>query len=82
VKLSKLPHTQPPTLKKERFLTGKDVYLGSPNLFSPQILFFCDFKPLNKFQNTTITPSGRKVARQKREREKRKNVVNSGHLVP
>ena len=40
-----------------------------------------DLKPYTKFRNPTITPSGRKVTRQKEER-KRKNAVNSGHLVP
>jgi hypothetical protein len=53
---------------------------GSPIFFLPQILFLCDLKPHAKFQNPTITPSGRKVTR-KKER-KRNNAVSSGHLVP
>jgi hypothetical protein len=46
----------------------------------PISYFLCDLKPHKKFQYPTITPSGRKVTWQKRE--KRKNAVNSGHLVP
>ena len=48
---------------------------GPPNLFSPQILFFCDLKPHAKFQNPTITPSGRKVSvGEERERKKEKKT--------
>jgi hypothetical protein len=39
----------------------------------------CEFKPQTKFQNPTITPSGRKVSvgESKKDREKReKNAVN------
>ena len=38
-----------------------------------------------KFQNPTITTSGRKVTHAEREREsrkRRKSAVTSGHLVP
>ena len=59
---------------------------GGPHIFSLslQILLFCDLKPHAKFHNPTITPSGRKVteAEEEREREEKKNAVNSGHLVP
>ena len=47
---------------------------------TPPLIFFCDLKPHAKFQNPTITPSGRKVSVGEEEREK--NAVNSGHLVP
>jgi hypothetical protein len=50
------------------------------NFFNPNS-FFCDLKPHAKFRNPTITPSGRKVTVGE-EREKSKNGVNSGHLVP
>ena len=46
----------------------------------PQFYFWGDFKPHAKFGNPTITPSGRKVTTS--EDRKRKNAVNSGHLVP
>ena len=36
-----------------------------------------------EFQNTTVTPSGRKVSEAEREKEiKRKNAVYGVHLVP
>ena len=54
---------------------------GVPRIFfHPKSYFFCELKPHAKFRNPTLTPSGRKVTRA--EREKRKNAVNSGHLVP
>ena len=43
---------------------------GAPHFFYPKSYFSCDLKPHAKFQNPTITPSGRKVTRRK-EREKR-----------
>jgi hypothetical protein len=43
--------------------------------------FFCDLKPHATFRNPMITPSGRKVTAAE-ERRKRKNAINSGHLVP
>jgi hypothetical protein len=43
-----------------------------PQIFvHPKSYFFCDLKPYAKFHNPTITPSGRKVTRQ-RERKKRR----------
>jgi hypothetical protein len=55
---------------------------GSRNFFlHPQSYFLCDLKPHGKFWNTKITPSGRKVTRRKREREKQNNAVNIGYLV-
>ena len=47
---------------------------GGPQKFvSPQILFFCDWQPHAKFENPTITPSGRKVtAAERREKKRRK----------
>ena len=52
---------------------------GPPNYFPPQILFFCDLRPHAKFQNPTITPSGRKVmaGERKREREKTPLIVDT-----
>ena len=46
--------------------------------------FFCELKHNAKFPNLRTTPSGRKVTQgEEREKErKRKNAVNSGHLVP
>ena len=38
------------------------------------------FKTTCKFQKPMRTPSGRKVTQAEREREK--NAINSGHLVP
>ena len=37
-------------------------------LFHPKTYFFCDLKPRAKFCNPTITPSGRKVTRQKKRK--------------
>ena len=42
----------------------------------PRILFFCELKPHAKFKNPTITPSERKVTRQKEER-KTKLIVDT-----
>ena len=55
---------------------------GGPPIPHPQkkSYLFCDLKPYAKFQNTTITPSGRKVTRA--ETKKEKNAINSGHLIP
>ena len=54
---------------------------GVPQIsFHPKSYFFDDLKPHAKFQNPTITPSGRKVTWVKER--KRNNAVNSGHLVP
>jgi ribosomal protein L34 len=50
----------------------------APIFFLPQFIFF-DLKPHAKFWNPMITPSGRKVTLSER---RRKNAVNSGHLVP
>ena len=51
-----------------------------PAIFSlsPQILFFGDLKPHAIFQDPMITPSVRKVTQAEK---KRRNAVNSGHLV-
>ena len=53
---------------------------GPPTFVYPKSYFYCDLKPHGKFQNPTITPSGRKVTGA--EREKIKNAINSEHLVP
>jgi hypothetical protein len=45
---------------------------GSTKVVSPQIFIFCNLKPKAKLHNPTLTPSGRKVTQQKREREKEK----------
>jgi hypothetical protein len=46
---------------------------GPPHFCSPQFLFFCDLKAHAKFQNPTITPSGRKVTQgERREKEKKR----------
>ena len=51
--------------------------------FLPKSYFFCELKPHAKFRNPTITPSGRKVTQGEREKkERKKNAVNSEHLVP
>ena len=50
--------------------------------FTPNLIFFCDLKPHAKFWNPTITPSGRKVTGSEKKKKKRKNAINSGHLVP
>jgi hypothetical protein len=48
----------------------------------PKNLIYCDLKPQAKFQNHTITPSGRKVSvAERKKEEKKKNAFNSGHLV-
>ena len=47
--------------------------------FHPKSYFFCDLKPHEKFQNPTITPSVKKVTQA--ERRRRKNAINSVHLV-
>jgi hypothetical protein len=39
-------------------------------LLHPNSYFFCDSRPHIKFQNPTLTPSGRKISRQKERREK------------
>ena len=44
---------------------------STPNCFPPQILYFCDLKPRTKFQNATITPTGRKVSVAEKKREKK-----------
>jgi hypothetical protein len=49
-------------------------------LLSLKSYFLGDLKPHSKFQNPTITSSGRKVTFL--ERRRRRNAVNSGHLVP
>ena len=59
---------------------------GSPRfLFTPNLIFLCDLKPHAKFQNPTITPSGRKVSeaeRRRKKEEREKNAFNREHLVP
>ena len=52
---------------------------GPQNLFSSQILFFCELKPHAKFQNPTITSSGRKVmAAERRKKEKQAQMCAEG----
>ena len=52
------------------------AYLGVPQIFfRPKYFFVCDLKPHAKFQNLTITPSGRKVSQW--EGEKRPLIVNT-----
>jgi hypothetical protein len=55
---------------------------GGAQFFSltQNLIFCCELKPHAKFRNPTITPSGRKVTLEERRR-RRKNAVNSGHLV-
>ena len=50
----------------------------------PQIVFWGELNPHVKYYNPMITHSGRKVTQAEREKKerKRKNAVNSGHLVP
>ena len=52
-----------------------------PPIFFPPLFFcfvFCDWKPHNKFQNPTITPSGRKVTQaERREREKTPLILDT-----
>ena len=45
-------------------------YEGGPDEYVVKILFFCDFNPHVKFQNSTITPSGRKVSEAERKKKK------------
>ena len=52
-----------------------------PTIVYHKSYFFCEVKPHAKFQNPTITPSGRKVTSGE-EREREKNAINSGHFVP
>ena len=40
----------------------------------PKFYFFCDLKPHPKFQNPTITPSGRKVAQAEEEERRREKT--------
>ena len=49
-------------------------------VFHPKSYYFCELKPHAKFQNPTITPSGKKVTQAEREKreEREKNAVNSG----
>ena len=43
---------------------------------SPKFYFCCDSKPHAKFQDPTITPSGRKVSEAERKKEReRKNAL-------
>ena len=44
---------------------------GPTNFVSHHFYFFCDLKPHTKFQNHTITSSGRKVTRAERERKRK-----------
>ena len=46
--------------------------LQLPKFVSPQILIFCDLEPNAKFQNPTITPSGRKVMQAERKKKEKK----------
>ena len=41
--------------------------LTPKKLFHPKSYFFCELKPHAKFQNPTISPSGRKVTRRREE---------------
>jgi hypothetical protein len=50
-------------------------------LFPLKSYIFCELKPHATFWNPTITPSGRKVTGAERRR-RRKNAIDSGHLVP
>jgi hypothetical protein len=67
----------------KHFSKKKKKKIAHPNVYLPQILFCCDLKPHDKFQNPMITASGRKVSvgEEKRKKDERKNAVNSGHLV-
>ena len=69
----------------EQISLGPMGALAQPLIFFyPKTYFFCDFKPIAKFWNPTITPSGRKVITSEREKEReneKKNAINSGHLV-
>jgi hypothetical protein len=50
---------------------------------TPNLIFFCDFKPPAKYRNPTIIPSERKVSVGERKRKEReKKTLNSGQLVP
>ena len=59
-------------------------FLQTTTFLNPKYVFLGDLKPHAKFQNPMITPSGRKVseAEERKKVRKRKNAVNSGHLVP
>ena len=48
----------------------------------PKSYFLGDLKLHAKFHNTMITSSGRTVTAAERKKEREKNDVNSGHLVP
>jgi hypothetical protein len=66
---------------------SKNVKKKKIDLQFPQILFttnliFLLLKTPCKISEHTITPSGRKEMQAEREKEKKKNAVNSGHLVP
>jgi hypothetical protein len=52
--------------KKTKILPGGGV---SPNFFHSKSYFLGESKPHENFQTPTITPSGRKVSRQKREKK-------------
>ena len=56
---------------------------GVPKICAhPKYYCFCELKPHVKFQNYTITPSGRKVSEAEREkREREKSAIYSGHLL-
>ena len=41
---------------------------------TPNLIFFCDLKPHAKFQNPTITPSGREVSEAERKKKKEKKT--------
>ena len=43
---------------------------------------FFYLKPHANFRNPTITPSWRKVSVGEKKKEREKNAVNSGHIVP
>jgi hypothetical protein len=47
---------------------------GPTNFFYSKSYLFCNLKPHAKFQNPTITPSGRKVTGAEREKKERKKT--------
>ena len=67
-------------VKEIKTIVVAPLQVTGPDFFYPKSYFFGDLKPHAKFWNPMITPSWRKVS--VGEREKRKNAVNSGHLVP
>ena len=69
------PSARPPIDTNGNFSAHMSERGGKKNCVRPKSYFLCDFKPHAKFQNPTITLSGRKVTRHKERKRENKTPL-------